>query len=373
MLGREHLKYHEGLMEIVRRAVDMSCLYFGRQSKAHIQDVVSEFGVLKKSPFIDPSVVHKIHSTLTSKSTSHFVVDSISAYVHVYAAKKHKQYFIDFMFFYTYMLLEMLNMLRPQQKTLTISIYLTSCKKQFPSNQQPLRAKHVNSGVTHTYAYRNHADVIVFREEEVFKVLLHELIHALQIDNIHMQPHIEQPIQNFFNAKKPLIINESYTDTLACFLNVCIYSYMLSLMDSNMSYKKHVHVHFQEERNHILEQAARVWNHIQHNAYVHVPYAKTKVYEEHTRVISYYILKAINFYHIQAWLGFAGAQAYVLRDSEGYVAHLLHHLQSSKLWKLLNQKTKTPTPSSSLRMSKIDICNLLNTRKDKLLKTMILS
>ena len=66
-------------------------------------------------------------------------------------------------------------------KNLNIEIYDTPFKKEFHCNNHKkcgnLSHNNVNSGLS----YLN--NIVIFRREEMLKLLIHELIHALDIDN----------------------------------------------------------------------------------------------------------------------------------------------------------------------------------------------
>ena len=88
-------------------------------------------------------------------------------------------------------------------KPLKIYIYNTNLKKRLPKNKNhKLGPFEINSGFTTHYNPNLNGDVVIFRKEELDKVLIHELLHSFKSDwNIH-------PYKN-------LNISESYIDFLA--------------------------------------------------------------------------------------------------------------------------------------------------------------
>ena len=116
---------------------------------------------------------------------------------------------------------------------LTLDIWLTSCKKKFPSShsiyQKPpcLGSPHVNSGLSsmnHWFERKYfECHITIFREEEVEKVLVHELIHSLYFDFKRYGSQIDQYLMKNLavNSTQYILLFESYTE----FWAVLLYSY----------------------------------------------------------------------------------------------------------------------------------------------------
>jgi hypothetical protein len=91
-------------------------------------------------------------------------------------------------------------------KNVTINLYLTKAKKMMPK-YKILGSNEINSGVTIHYL-----DTIInlFRDEEVMKVLVHELIHCYNIDNRDIRIDFNQ----YFNIPyaSNYYVSEAYTE-----------------------------------------------------------------------------------------------------------------------------------------------------------------
>lgn len=73
-------------------------------------------------------------------------------------------------------------------KPLTLWIYSSEYTKKIPPNNI-ITCDDINSGSTTTYIHNSNNGVIcIWRKEEIYKVLLHELIHAFRIDNQFPEP-----------------------------------------------------------------------------------------------------------------------------------------------------------------------------------------
>ncbi len=103
-----------------------------------------------------------------------------------------------------------------------IYYYPVPKKKSFTQNLQILTPKEVNSGVTFLENRHNHdhmnGKIILFREEEVFKVLIHELIHSFHLD-YELVMH-SMRLKNDLCSNYPILLNEAYTEAFATMINL---------------------------------------------------------------------------------------------------------------------------------------------------------
>jgi len=102
-------------------------------------------------------------------------------------------------------------------KTITLIIYLTPFKKEF--EREILKPININSGVT-----EGMNKILIFREEEWTKVMIHELIHAYGFDNYQF-------------TKNPLIIGDDILDeAITEFYAVLLHSKWISVI-SEIDYR----------------------------------------------------------------------------------------------------------------------------------------
>ena len=111
-------------------------------------------------------------------------------------------------------------------RDVNLKLFLTSQKKYFPSEYKMLGPKEINTGSTLMGKYGN---IKIWRKEELYKLILHEMIHYLHLDikmNNKILP-IYQTLYKIFNISddQKILINESYTETWACIINAIIVSY----------------------------------------------------------------------------------------------------------------------------------------------------
>lgn len=113
-----------------------------------------------------------------------------------------------------------LEMFAPEAPRLVqITILPTKHKKTIDMNvKQPLGPSSINSGVT--VKDGSASFVIIYRIEEMFKVLLHELCHLYGFDYHNDDSHIDKNMATKFKVRSDLLrLSESYNESLT----VCLY------------------------------------------------------------------------------------------------------------------------------------------------------
>jgi hypothetical protein len=109
--------------------------------------------------------------------------------------------------------------------TLNIFIYMTKFKKLFPTaNGHTLHAEHANTGLSYHCAKNN--DLVVYRKEEWFKVLIHESFHAFGLSFIEtdmpagVDDTMQRMLQRTYAISHPVLVYETYCEIWARILNV---------------------------------------------------------------------------------------------------------------------------------------------------------
>ena len=82
-----------------------------------------------------------------------------------------------------------IRLLIPSSKQVRILLFAHPSKRHVPARHRPIEKEHVNGGA----AYRcDPMSIVIYRKEEVSRVLIHELFHASCSDPYHLDtPHIE--------------------------------------------------------------------------------------------------------------------------------------------------------------------------------------
>ena len=185
---------------------------------------------------------------------------------------------------------------------LNIHIYLTPFKKTLPDkNTTIISAEHVNTAFT--YSCLPAGDITIFREEEWFKVFLHETFHAYNLD-FGLSPDstvLRRIVESVFHIKSDFNINEAYTETWARIINCVFYSFAsLNEKEKNLAKAETFLIYadfcLQVERLFSLFQMKKILNFMGLN-YADISssdaYLKHHLYKEDTHVFGYYILTGL--------------------------------------------------------------------------------
>jgi hypothetical protein len=185
--------------------------------------------------------------------------------------------------------------------TLKINIWMSDLKKMLPShnNKRILTCENVNTGFT---IYKKSdivksvydiKEIYIYRKEELHKVLIHEMIHAYDLDTYFIRNHqkYSDRLEDIYNihSKYGIKIYESYVETIAILLH-CIY---LSRRDKN-SLNKAILL----EIKYSLFQTAKILEYYNIHS---IKELKNNIYEE-SSIFSYYIIKSALLFNLKAFL-----------------------------------------------------------------------
>ena len=211
-----------------------------------------------------------------------------------------------------YIILFLFNYISDNQecsKNLNINIYLSPLKKTIPNNQilvKVLDREHINSAFTFNCMTSN--EIYIFRQEEWFKCLIHECIHAFGFDFSQKTSkdndiYSSKILQKIFPINFDLSLYEAYTECLAIYLNSLINCYNNTYKKTSIDFFDRVLCKVENILNKELYfsmfQVAKILNYysidyndiyIKNNAVLHK-------YDENTPVFSYFIIKTILLYH----------------------------------------------------------------------------
>jgi hypothetical protein len=116
---------------------------------------------------------------------------------------------------------------RTCSSTIDLYLYMTSLRKTLPgSNMDILNQNHVNTGFT--YTCRPNAEIVIFRKEEWFKVLMHETMHSFALDFSDMKcDSANNHILTIFKVNSEVNLFEAYTEFWAEIMNAVFCSFYL--------------------------------------------------------------------------------------------------------------------------------------------------
>ena len=173
-----------------------------------------------------------------------------------------------------------LKLINKKPEKIKVTVLLSHQRKEF-SELDILTPININSG-----SAMREILVTVWREEELEKVLIHEIQHYLACDfyiGTQDYDYVKNILNNYFKVSGNDMVNESYNETMAHIISMCYQSVKL-----NMSLDKM----YDYEMKFLLLQTAKIINFFGGNNIF------TTNYKQTTSVLSYYVIKTILFYNI---------------------------------------------------------------------------
>lgn len=199
---------------------------------------------------------------------------------------------------------------RSCSNTLTIFIYHTSLTKELPNSPiQILNENNVNTAFTRTCP--TNSEIVVFREEEWFKVLIHETFHNLALDFSDMNvSECHDRILSIFPVNSEVNLFEAYTEFWARIMNVLFCSYFNTKNKNTLDdFLGNTEYFMNLESIYSFFQLVKVlgfMNMEYSNLYEKTNLAqniRNTMYKEDTNILSYYIITVILIYNYQSFLG----------------------------------------------------------------------
>ena len=198
-------------------------------------------------------------------------------------------------------------------KRLNIYIYLTNVDRSIPkSSINVLEPIHINGGVSNVCVKNSISEIVIFRREEWFKVLIHETFHNYGLDFSDLTINsLKTNFKNLFPIRSDMLVFEAYTEFWGEVINMCFICYLTS--NNSKSNKKEKFSQLIRELINIekcfsLFQCNKVLHHMSleyKDLFIKDKISNIKrinLYKEKTNVFPYYILKCILMYFCEDFL-----------------------------------------------------------------------
>jgi hypothetical protein len=257
-----------GFPDLVRKSIDENCL----------------------------SAVSYSFNMYDRKINIHFVVETPGIDIDT-RIKKYNGY-VDYILYWLYIV--NLHASKRCSGELTFFIYHTSLTKELPlSNIDILSENNVNTGFTRTC--QPNSEIVVYRMEEWFKVMLHESMHNFGLDFSDMDnTNCKNKILSLFPVKSEVNLYEAYTEFWARIMNVVFCSYSNARNKNNMNeLLTNAEFFLNFERIFSFYQMVKILNFmdIEYRFLVskssHSDSIRRTMYKENTNVLAYYIVTMI--------------------------------------------------------------------------------
>ena len=230
--------------------------------------------------------------------------------------------------------------LSDRDRTFAVNIVLLPDKKLFNKKFTPTE---INSGLCSSNL--TEAEIFVWRKEECIKVLIHELIHGLQLSDIKDTP----AILNHYNAKynincSRITLDETYTEIWAKIFNC----YLVVRLTDDLSTYEHFARLLLAEKTFSMIQSWKIRKYLQDD------YKKKKVKKDlnqHTNVVAYYLAISEVFDKLDSFLEFRfrNKNIFYLKNNHTFNNFMI----SSKF--VANKIVTPPLFNKSFRMSAIEL------------------
>ena len=184
--------------------------------------------------------------------------------------------------------------------SLTVYLYLTKDKKVLPKNPLCILGPN-NCNTAVTTACDNNGEILIYREEECIKVLIHEIFHNFCLDmNGFNYNSLKNNIVNLFEIKSDMEISETYSEFWATIINCLLSSYyMLDDPCDRESFLLYSEFCLEFEKSFSIYQTIKIldfmgltYNEIISNTEDNKS-LKSVLYREKTNVFTYYVLKLV--------------------------------------------------------------------------------
>lgn len=204
---------------------------------------------------------------------------------------------------------------------LVIFLDLTEYKKILPMKKKILDEENINTGFT-TNCNLQKGTIYIFREEEWFKVFIHETFHILGLDfsnNSEMTTFSTNEIQKIFNVN--VNVYETYCELNAQLMNIIFYCYF-----QNKTMKttiQEIHQYITYEIAFSLFQMVKI---LKYNKMEYIDFFKKNNYKEKTNVFSYYFLKTIfimNIHEYFYWITNENRGTFIFYSNENTIKSFL--------------------------------------------------
>jgi hypothetical protein len=183
-------------------------------------------------------------------------------------------------------------------------MYLTSLKKNLPTtNITILDENHVNTAFTYTCPVDS--EIVIFRKEEWFKVLMHETFHNFALDFSDMNTsECTKHVLSIFKVKSDVNLYEAYTEFWAEIMNAVFCSYILlkNIGDEDEreeEFLSNCEFFINFERTYKIFQLVKTLDYMGlkykdlYSTTSESEYKREMLYKEKSSVLSYYIITAV--------------------------------------------------------------------------------
>lgn len=267
---------------------------------------------LYNSSFIPLKIRRSVEKDCKYTYNTELVIGIKQHKINVYIYSENPIIMIDEIFDYINVVLNMLYNYSSDMcvKNRTIHLIMLSIPKCKPRNREIISPINVNSAVTTGCNLNN--EIIIFREEEWCKTLIHELFHSLGLDfSLEYNKNHLKIMRETYNIKSRFLIFETYAETMATLIYISLISYNLSeIYNQNRENIIKEYIYYclsilKEEQEFSLKQMKYILDYNNTTIKSILNMNIDNDYRENSNVFCYYILKTgllMNIENTIEWL-----------------------------------------------------------------------
>ena len=316
----------------------------------HIQDVY-KINALKShinGPYVSEPIQNSLCLFNTCYKYSINCMNSNIVNIHVLTKKRKLSTKIEnILHLYTYCAM---NTLGRNKKGVTINVlFLHSNLKKKLNSKKIISYEHVNTGFAYVNNLFTTVNIVIYRKEEFFKTLLHEMIHFLNYHPMtaYESNYLMKDVLCGLKNIDDIHITEAYTEVLANRLNT-LFVHCLSIENTNLN------IMIKRENDHSIDCVCKIIKHYNLN---HITdfYKCNIEYNERSHVFSYYILKSALLYDKTFENNYI-IHLSKMTDLKSFVSNVIKSLKN-KIWIDNISEKKKLNFNKSMRMTINDVTN----------------
>lgn len=256
---------------------------------------------LRTSYFLEDVILSDIKKDISHKYTALFTIkESFKFIVNIHFGKQDKTILNKMIKNIQIILLFCLNYYNNEKmvRKFNIDIYLCKTKKGLQKGfTNIIEPKHINSGY---YMYNDElqeSNIVIYRKEEWFKTLIHELCHNFNLDFQTSKISFRTFFNDCFHINSGFLLNESFTEFWARTINTAFFTFF-SLQDKTIeNYIKAFNLNLNLERIFSVYQAYKLLKlfGVNYKSIINpsMKILNEKLYRESTNAFCYYVITGI--------------------------------------------------------------------------------
>tara|TARA_Y100001970_G_C14250201_1_gene871277 strand:+ start:3446 stop:4669 length:1224 start_codon:yes stop_codon:yes gene_type:complete len=339
-----------------------------------IENINKDIYSLNSSKFLPEQILDYLNENLNYKFTYVIYIDECNIELNFYSIineqnslNKTKKYINNYLKLIKSWIFICNLYSKNKLKNLKLQIFFTPFVKKIPDlnnllEKYLLSSFNVNSGYTQYNSTSNdNKNIVIYRKEEWFKVLIHETLHAFNLDfnDINLNKYIGIFKNEFNFIESDFNFNESYCEFWANIMNLCYYCYDYSkgnFRDFIISFE----INITMEKMFSIMQLNKILNYYDLNYEMITSKTNNQmmrhIYKEQTNVFCYYILKSIlifNYEKVFLWCNKNNLNFIQFKSREKNIndfMKLIFKLKENKKFKKILMETNDKINNNNLEM-----------------------